>query len=496
MRRVELRLSVGEFVPRAYRADGREVSCRAILGAPYCAKPVDPIQRVNVFVPEEYFTGGSVGGYNAVTAPIFMPNSVGGYLPGPAEEPGDDARNGGANSLFRALEHGLVVVSGGVRGRTSGKRSDEFFEGADAGYRGVETGRMVGRAPALVVDQKAIVRFVRLNADVIPGNAERIVTNGTSAGGALSALMGATGNDPGYEPYLERIGAASGRDDVFASNCFCPIHNLEHADAAYEWQFAGEREWHRTKHKVVDGVVTRVPVSGELTDAQMELSARLAARFPDYVDGLGLTDPEGRLLTLNPDGSGSFRDFVVGKLVDSAQRELRLHEDVAASIGKSIPGSAVDQVNALDVRDERVCGLDWRAYIHAITRMKATPAFDASDLSSPENEEFGDQTVGARHFSADREVLGYPNGPGEMADPEVVRLMNPIPHIHPDIPTRHWRIRHGSFDRDTSFAIPVILATRLRNVGCDVDFRIPWGVPHAGDYQMDELFAWVDGLCG
>ena len=74
--------------------------------------------------------------------------------------------------------------------------------------------------------------------------------------------------------------------------------------------------------------------------------------------------------------------------------------------------------------------------------------------------------------------------------------MNPIPHIHPDIPTRHWRIRHGSFDRDTSFAIPVILATRLRNVGCDVDFRITWGVPHAGDYQMDELFAWVDGLCG
>lgn len=496
MRQDDLRLSVGEFVPRTYRADGREVSCRAVLGVPYCTRPVDPIQRVNVFAPEAYFAGGSVGGYDAATAPVFMPNSVGGYLPGPAEEPGDDARNGGANSLFRALEHGLVVVSGGVRGRTSGRRSDEFFEGADAGYRGVETGRMVGRAPALVVDQKAIVRFVRLNANVIPGNAERIVTNGTSAGGALSALMGATGNDPGYEPYLEQIGAAPGRDDVFASNCFCPIHNLEHADAAYEWQFAGEREWHRTRHKVVDGTVMRVPVSGELTDAQMELSARLAARFPDYVNGLGLTDPEGRPLTLGSDGSGSFRDFLVRGLVASAQRELLLREDVAAGIGKSVAGSAVDQMDALDVRDGRVLGLDWHAYVHAITRMKAVPAFDAPDLSSPENEEFGDQAVESRHFSVDREALGYASGPGEMANPEVVRLMNPIPHIRPDMPTRHWRIRHGSFDRDTSLAIPAILATRLQNVGCDVDFRIPWGVPHAGDYQMDELLAWVDDLCG
>ena len=27
--------------------------------------------------------------------------------------------------------------------------------------------------------------------------------------------------------------------------------------------------------------------------------------------------------------------------------------------------------------------------------------------------------------------------------------------------TKNWRIRHGAFDRDTSIAIPVILATML-----------------------------------
>lgn len=525
-----LRLHAEDFISRSYEAKGRRVSCRAILGANYCLNPADPIQKVNVFAPEEYFEGGTVNGYDAASAPVFLPNSVGGYLPGPAEEPGIDPHNGGINSLFQALEHGYVVVSGGVRGRTSGKRSTEFFEGADSSYRGQDTGRMVGRAPAFVVDQKAIVRFVRLNADVIPGNAERMVTNGTSAGGALSALTGASGNVADYEPYLRAIGAAEGDDSVFASSCFCPIINLEHADAAYEWQFRGVAKWRRTKHKVVDGRVTRVPIEGTMDEKQMRLSDRLADCFPAYVNSLGLVDltaaaeeagadgvvgggddaadykaavgadvaaataGPGTSLTLNADGTGSFADYVLGKVMASAQRELDLHENVCAELGKQAP--SVEDVSAIRVESGKVVGIDWPAYVQTITRMKATPAFDALDLKSPENEEFGDESVDARHFSADRTALGFVDDPALVADPSVVRLMNPIEQIRPDMPTRHWRIRHGSFDRDTSLAISSILAVKLAMAGCDVDFRMPWGVPHAGDYQMDELFAWIDGLCG
>ena len=79
----------------------------------------------------------------------------------------------------------------------------------------------------------------------------------------------------------------------------------------------------------------------------------------------------------------------------------------------------------------------------------------------------------------------------------MVRLMNPVTHIlegNPDA-AQHWRIRHGSFDRDTSLAIPVILATLLKNRGFDVDFALPWGLPHSGDYDLPELFTWIDGLC-
>ena len=60
--------------------------------------------------------------------------------------------------------------------------------------------------------------------------------------------------------------------------------------------------------------------------------------------------------------------------------------------------------------------------------------------------------------------------------------------------TKKWRIRHGAFDRDTSIAIPVILATMLKNKGYEVDFSLPWGLPHSGDYDLEELFAWIDKL--
>ena len=59
----------------------------------------------------------------------------------------------------------------------------------------------------------------------------------------------------------------------------------------------------------------------------------------------------------------------------------------------------------------------------------------------------------------------------------------------------HWRIRHGAKDRDTSLAIPALLALKLQNSGYAVDFASPWGKGHAGDYDLDALFDWVDHIC-
>ncbi len=52
----------------------------------------------------------------------------------------------------------------------------------------------------------------------------------------------------------------------------------------------------------------------------------------------------------------------------------------------------------------------------------------------------------------------------------------------------------GAKDRDTSFLVPVNLATKLMNAGYDVDFFLPWNRPHSGDYNLDDLFRWIDAL--
>ena len=475
--------------------DNRTITYRAFLGLSYCSAPKDEIQKLNLFVPEGYYHGAWINGYRAETAPIFLPNTVGGYMPGPADEPGIDSHTGKLNSIFCALEHGYVVASAGIRGRTSGKKATEFFEGSKEGSLGEATGRMVGRAPALIVDYKAAIRYLRHNRGAFPGDTERIVTNGTSAGGALSALAGATGNHPDYEPWLREIGAAEERDDVFAASCYCPIHNLEHADAAYEWLFCGLNEFHRTRHQRTETGIIRVPYDGEMTPEQIALSQPLKDLFPPYVNSLGLAAPDGTPLTLDETGKGSFKDFVKSFVVDSADREWKTRETVRNLAWRMTPGSEIERQDYLRIEDGGVTDLDWDGFVRKITRMKAAPAFDAVDLSNPENEEFGDETVEARHFS--EFSMAHSTVPGAaLADPTLVRMLNPTCYLGVSGAdnAKHWRVRHGAFDRDTSLAIPVILATLLQNRGFDVDFRLPWGLPHSGDYDLKELFSWIDGL--
>lgn len=488
-----LRFDSSKYEIKTCELEGRRITYRAFEGIEYCKNPADPIQKLNLFVPESYYHDGEQNGWSLHTVPIFMPNTVGGYMPGPADEPGIDSHNHRVNSIFEALFHGYVVASAGVRGRTSGRRSTEFFEGGKADYLGADTGKMVGRAPALIVDMKAAIRYLRHNRDVIPGDVEKIITNGTSAGGALSALAGATGNSTDYAPYLEAIGAADERDNIFAASCYCPIHNLEHADAAYEWLFCGENTFHRMKKVKAEDGLKRVPCAGELSEEQIALSKELKALFPAYLNSLHLRDKSGNALTLDADGDGSFKAYVSGCVLQSAQRELDTHDSAVRLAELAVPGSEVGQQPCLTLEGGRAAALDWDRFVKTITRMKSPPAFDALDLKSPENEEFGTETCDAKHFTAFS--AAHSKAGGTLADDAVVKLLNPVRYIGQADTAKHWRIRHGTFDRDTSLAIPVILATMLENHGYDVDFALPWGLPHSGDYDLAELFSWIDSIC-
>lgn len=115
---------------------------------------------------------------------------------------------------------------------------------------------------------------------------------------------------------------------------------------------------------------------------------------------------------------------------------------------------------------------------------------------SPENNVFGNPEGVPANFTdfSLRHRTGNPNATLSKEMQERVYLMNPMYFIaaerSADI-APHWFIRHGASDRDTSFLVPVNLATKLRNEGYDVNFALPWNRPHSGDYNLDDLFSWM-----
>lgn len=190
---------------------GKQVAYKAYEGIVYVKNVEDPTyQTLNIYVPENLATIERV--------PILLRTYVGGYMASTAKSPSPSDATG------RALSEGYVVCIPGSRGSNSTIERD---------------GKTVytGTAPNGLLDLKAAVRYLRYNDELIPGESDLIFTDGTSAGGAMSSLLGATGNAREYEPYLKRMGAADARDDVFAAICYCPITDLNHADMEYEWLY-------------------------------------------------------------------------------------------------------------------------------------------------------------------------------------------------------------------------------------------------------------------
>ena len=461
-------------IEKTLNYEGREIKFVAYENIVYVANPASAeSQSLSIYIPSEYMSGGTVNGYTAKTAPIFMPNGVGGYMPGKILPPVEkDNFTQEPNATLTALSRGLVVVSPAIRGRFT-----------------VENNVYVGKAPALIVDYKAAVRYLRHNKNLLPaGDVEKIISNGTSAGGALSAALGSMGNASEFEKYLQEIGAANERDDIFAASCYCPITNLENADAAYEWIFYGENKYYPAMWQLAGANATAddankpkdSEVAYDMTVEEIKISKVLRDAFPAYVNSLNLHDANGRRLTLNRNGDGSFRDFIKQKYMESAQ--VALYE-----------GRNLSDATWLTIRNGKVIDADLSKYPSAVTRQKAAPAFDKIDLSSAENDEFGTTSNQPKHFdSIVHDIYG-----GEMADAEMIRIMNPLNFLgRNDVKVaKHFRIRAGAADRDTSLAISVILTLKLQEHGSTVNYFSPWGIGHAGDYDLDRLFDWIDSIC-
>ena len=477
--KISLAFDAKNYESMSTTVDNKEIKYRAFEYIPYVANPIDIDQQyMNIYVPEEYFNNGTVNGYNTQTAPIFMPNAVGGYMPSQAMTP--KVENGKPNSVLYALSRGYVVASPATRGRTN-KASD---------------GNFIGKAPAVIVDLQAATAYLHANDSTMPGNANRIITNGTSAGGAVSLLQGAAGNNSDFQPYLQALGAATAATNVYAVSAYAPITNLDAADMAYEWSYKGITSFNKVT--MGQGELPQANVGGNTAPPQRTMqrvnlnaddvaySNLLSEHFPEYVNNLQLRDAMGRVLKLDKNGNGTFKNYVKAFIIDAANKAQAKGTDLSK--------------HTYLVRDGKtgaIKDINWEAYNQFVSRSKAPGAFDSRSNDSGENNLFGTSTTDNNHFTITAALHDTtPNQDVYVENAKIVTMMNPMNYLGSPAATnaRYYRIRYGTADSNTSVAIPLIVGARAQNLGYNVDMATPFGVDHSGDYDLDELFNWMDNI--
>ena len=459
----------------------KQVTYRYYKDICYVANPVDTkYQSMNVKVPIR-IDGKDI---NADKAPILFINSVGGYLSA-SNSVNDENKNNFTQDIMSkednkgtvqnttdgtnqkranadelnvngnyALATGYVVVEPGCRGR----------DNVD------EQGNYYGKAPAAIVDLKAAVRYIRHNDARMPGDANYIISSGVSAGGALSALLAASGDSELYDAYLDEIGAADESDKIYAAACYCPITDLEHADMAYEWMF-GSVDYNG---KAVDS-----KISGTLSDA-----------FSEYQTSLNYT------------GRNNF-----GAITADNYDVYILDTYLIPAATTYLSDMTKEERDAYLAERPWITWKDGKAkftfedYVTYIGRQKNAPAFDSFDLSSGENSLFGDKTTDAKHFTD----VGIQNSTADKGNSEIdeelqtiVNMMNPMYFINENNAgcAKYWWIRYGTKDTNTSLPIIVNLDLGLNKIGKTVDTTMYWDAGHGANQDPAAFIRWIGDITG
>ena len=393
--------------------------------------PPDGItQSMWIYVTADIFEGKTINGYDAKTAPIIFLNGCGGWRSSnPSEPPEKD---------FVAM--GCVFIRCGARSRGAGKQAG--------------TGRDLGKSPCAVVDLKAGVRYLRLNDAVIPGDKNKVISVGTSGGGQMSSILGASGDMPVYYPYLYEIGAAGIEkqgeayistisDSIFAAQCYCPITDITNADAAYAWMRfdAGDAGLemrgpgaHPGGH-TPGGPAPDAPKANPMkpfSPFKLALQNDLAVKYAEYINSLGLKNQAGDLLTFNlgengkPDPrSGSFYRQILTNISESLNVFLKdciLEDGSFGEIQKKrvnpwtpVPKERIPRKDAYDYltanfenvenwlrqkEDGTFEVTDLAGFINGthLKRNKDIPGFDTF-YNRMESDAFGSEDTDMSHFS-------------------------------------------------------------------------------------------------
>ena len=502
-------------------ADG---SYYQLQGVAFCTNVVEEkYQTMNIYAPAAYFEGGEVCGYTAETAPIVLQNNCSGW------------RSGSAGPVDKTMiENGFVFVNCGARSRDAG------------GY---------GKAPTPVVDLKSAVRTLRLNGDIIPGDEEKIISIGTSGGGQMSSILGASGNMEEYYSYLYENGApgvlydetndtyiSTIDDDVFGCMCYCPIADIENADIAYAWM---RYDSGATSFSGMFGG------GGDFSEFQLALQNDLALAFCGYINSIGIVNSGGETLCFDDPRTGSYYRQILDNMSDAFNAFIAANTDTEGNFcytkraGKGPGGKGGGESTAYDSLEAYMASLengsewlvknddgtysvtDMAGFLAGtdLSRNKDIPGFDTFDMSA-ENDAFGAADEIAVHFSAsvaavleaNYEKYAAMEGFDAAAVNEYIQqakredianqtyLMNATA-IMLDIAkgeqeadcADHWRTRNGTADEHTSFSIAYNLAMAAGMAGAEsVDYALVWAMPHGSDEGTSTgTFAqWVHSICG
>ena len=452
---------------------------------------------------------GGKGGWDGTT-PITSANYTGADI----VNGGTYVSNSDTNKVGAALARGFVYINMASRSR-----------GATAPAGVYDDGIYQGKSPAAIVDAKAAVRYLRLNDGLMPGNASRIVVNGTSGGGAQSTQLGATGDSADYFPYLKAAGAAgidtngnsSISDGVFAISAYCPIQDMGSADVAYEWMF-----------NVLDTrkLVSADQKAGLIVDANgNELvrasnpdpvgSTALMNKFVTYQASLGLKNDDGTALTADNMMAALQAEF---KKAASAYvktgKTFVAYNAFGSAAANGVAGGSGTLYYKNDFVDVDAGGTvtnfnmsNYLKFVAKQARLKAIPSFDQvgqtpalaatptadttkagatiyGNYSGGESNLFGtaaqvysnfteyawNNNNGGDAINAKQSDVGlkntgttWANHPQQAFLLNQYKMINVLPYVgKTDGITPNWRIRVGARDRDTSFTVAYNISRALK----------------------------------
>lgn len=478
-------------------SDQENSACYALKNVPYCTNPADPdVQFVDIYVPEAYVDATDNGDgtftctvredgmvtnsagtiYTAANAPVVLQNSIDAYMQSNPIDISEERRGGGVGTYYDFVDSGYVLVSIACRGVNS---------------------TVDGTAPAAILDLKAAVRMLKANDTLLPGDMNKIIATGGSAGGGCASLLGASGNSALYTEALAEMGAdMNSSDNIYAVAAYCPITNLDTADSAFEWLHITETQLAPVNHgdggERDDGIIHNDEADAmQFEDMGIALQQLLYAQFLTDLLEYGI-EPE------------SYYDGFLAEINECIADYIANYVEDLDAFAKEYPYLSYDGTTLI--------ATDVASFVsNSMHRSKSVPSFDVLTSGGNESKLFDKEHFSTEVMDALAQIVDeYPKAgiylekyQAQITEERLLELKMMTPNTflsgqeESDI-ALYWRFRIGTNDGDLGASTAWLMTNLLQNFSevQDIDYGLVWGKPHGtADYSFDNIQEYIDSIC-